>query len=82
MTQIVEPVAATDGHTVSITLSRRVATDIVTFSPHLAERMHELLERNGDGPLNAVEQAELETLVDLAQIKQLLAMALGGGAAA
>jgi hypothetical protein len=63
--------------TVSFTLSRKVAADIVHCSSHLADRLHHLLERNTDGLLNPTEQAELEALADLAQVKQLLAMALG-----
>jgi hypothetical protein len=37
--------------------------------------MHELLERNTDGLLSAVERSELETLVKMAEFAQLLALA-------
>jgi hypothetical protein len=36
--------------------------------------MHELLERNTEGQLNPIERAELETLVQMAQVAQILAM--------
>lgn len=38
--------------------------------------MHELLERNTDGKLTALERAELETLVQMAEFGQILSMAL------
>lgn len=74
MTQVTDPLVADD--MVSLTLPRKVAADIVNCSPHLADRLHYLLQRNGDGPLAPAEQSELEALVDIAQVKQLIAMAL------
>ncbi len=66
--------------TVSIPMRREVAEHIVAYSPVLATRLHHLLDLNGDGLLNPAEQAEVEALVELAQVKQLLAMALEFGA--
>ena len=40
------------------------------------DRMHELLERNTDGTLDAVEREQLETLVEMAQFSQLVSSAL------
>jgi hypothetical protein len=40
--------------------------------------MHALLERNTDGALNPTERGELETLVQMAQFAQVLAMAAQG----
>jgi hypothetical protein len=40
--------------------------------------MHELLEANTDGKLNTIERAELETLVKIAQVSQIIAMAASG----
>jgi hypothetical protein len=42
--------------------------------------MHALLERNTEGTLNATEREELETLVEMAQFAQILAMAVQGAA--
>ena len=80
MTQVVEPITASD--TVSITLPRKLAATLVHHSPAVVDWMHHLLERNTDGLLNPTEQAELEALVELAQVKQLLATALDNGTAA
>ncbi len=80
MTQIADPIA--DSDTVSIKLPRKVAATIVHHSPAVVDWMHHLLERNTDGLLNPTERAELEALVELAQVKQLLALALGDGTAA
>ena len=79
MTQTAEPVVA---DVVSISLSRKLATHLVQYTPTLAERLHRLLARNTNGDLNATEREELEALAELAQVKQLLALALEGGAAA
>jgi hypothetical protein len=61
-----------------LTLPRLVVPDVVTLSDTLTDRMHALLERNTDGALSAVERAELETLVQMAQFGQILSMALRG----
>ena len=81
MTQTAEPLAPA-ADTVSITLPRKVAADIVHCSPHLADRLHHLLARNTNGDLNVTERDELEALAELAEIKQLLALAMGVGAVA
>jgi hypothetical protein len=61
---------------VTVTIPRAIAGEIPSISAQLNERMHELLERNTEGGLNAVERAELETLVQMTQFAQLLAMAV------
>lgn len=48
----------------------------MSLSAKLTDRMHELLERNTDGALSAIEQAELETLVQMSQFGQIVSMAL------
>jgi len=61
---------------ITITLPRSAVGDVVALSASLTERMHDLLERNTDGALSAVERAELETLVEMAQFGQIVSMAL------
>lgn len=50
--------------------------DVLTLLAGLLDRMHELLERNSDNALSAVEQEELKTLVQMAQFGQIVSMAL------
>jgi len=38
--------------------------------------MHELLERNTEGTLTPIERQEVETLVEMAQFSQLVALSL------
>jgi len=59
-----------------LTFPRSVVGDVLTLSDSLQRRMHELLERNTDGSLAPIERAELETLVQMAQFGQILAMAM------
>lgn len=59
---------------VTVTIPRSIAGELPSISAQLNDRMHELLERNTEGNLSAVERAELETLVQMAQFAQLLAM--------
>jgi hypothetical protein len=61
---------------VTVTLPRSAVGDVLALSDALTDRMHELLERNTDGNLTAVERAELETLVKVSQFGQILSMAL------
>ncbi len=61
---------------VTVTLPRAAVGDVLALSDALTDRMHELLERNTDGNLTAVERAELETLVKVSQFGQILSMAL------
>lgn len=42
--------------------------------------MHALFERNADGDLKAAENAELETLVRMAEFRQIISPALGPAA--
>ena len=79
MTQTADPAIA---DLVSISLSRKLATRLVQYSPKLAGRLHHLLARNTNGDLTATEREELEALAELAQLKQLLALALEGGTVA
>lgn len=61
---------------ITVTLPRTLALGIVELSDDLARRMHELLERNTDGLLNPAEQAELDTLVRIAQFGEIISSAL------
>ena len=61
---------------VTLTLPRSVVSDVVSFSADLLDRMHELLEHNTEGTLNALEREELQTLVRMAQFGQIVSMAL------
>ena len=69
--------------TVVLTLPRALVPELPSLSHGLNDRMHALLERNTEGSLSAIEREELETLVEMAQFAQLLAMAAqqgtGGG---
>ncbi|HEY3246242.1 MAG TPA: hypothetical protein VGM03_23100 [Phycisphaerae bacterium] len=62
--------------TVTVTLPRSLASDIPTLADDLTDRMHELLERNTDGALSPAERVELQTLVQMAQFAQILALAV------
>ena len=62
---------------ITVSVPRSVAADIVYLSADLTDRMHALLDRNGDGLLGPTERAELETLVRMSQFGQIVAMALG-----
>jgi hypothetical protein len=73
-------VAAND--TVTVTLPRSTVGGVLALSAELTDRMHELLERNTDGALNAIEKAELETLVQITQFSQMISTALRAGSAA
>lgn len=61
---------------VTVTLPRSAVGDVLSLSAALLDRMHDLLERNADGVLPAVEREELETLVQMAQFGQVVSMAL------
>jgi hypothetical protein len=61
---------------VTLTLPKSAIPDMVSLSATLLERMHELLERNTDGVLSAVEREELDTLVQMAQFGQIVSLAL------
>jgi hypothetical protein len=68
MTQAADPV--------TISVPRKILSDIAHLSAELTDRMHELLERNTDGQLTPSEQSELETLVRMAEFGQIVSMAL------
>lgn len=68
--------ATTDA--VVLTIPRAMIPELPSLSKSLTDRMHALLERNTDGALGAAEREELETLVEMAQFAQILAMAVQG----
>ena len=61
---------------VTISVSRKILSEIAHLSAELTDRMHELLERNTDEQLTASEKSELETLVRVAEFGQIVSMAL------
>ncbi len=67
--------------TVVLTLPRAFLPELPTLARGLNDRMHALLERNTDGALAPIEREELETLVEMAQFAQILAMAAQQGTA-
>lgn len=67
---------------VTLTLPRSMLPELPALAKSLNDRMHELLERNPEGTLVETERAELETLVQVAQVVQILAMAAEGVKAA
>ena len=64
--------------TVILTFPRAIVSELPTLSRSLTDRMHILLERNTEGVLSTEEREELETLVEMAQFAQLVAMAAQG----
>lgn len=64
--------------TLVLTLPRAIVPELPVLSKSLTDRMHALLERNTEGTLTATEREELETLVEMAQFAQILAMAVQG----
>ncbi|QOV89197.1 hypothetical protein [Humisphaera borealis] len=60
----------------TFSVPRKVLSDIAVLSDELTDRMHELLERNTDGLLSEIERKELNTLVNVAQFGQIIALAL------
>jgi hypothetical protein len=68
MVQLADPI--------EFSVPRSVLSDIVRLSDELTDRMHELLERNTDDKLGPTEQAELGTLVRMAEFGQIVLMAL------
>ena len=67
-------VQATDSVTISV--PRTTLASIVEMSSEMTDRMHQLLEKNTDGDLRAHEKAELESLVRIAELGQIAALAL------
>jgi hypothetical protein len=61
-----------------LTIPRAAVPALPALSRGLNDRMHALLERNTEGALTATEREELETLVEMAQFAQILAMAVHG----
>jgi hypothetical protein len=61
---------------VTFSLPRTLLGDIAQLADGLTDRMHDLLEKNTDGRLDAEEKAQLETLVHMAHFGQIVSMAL------
>jgi hypothetical protein len=68
--------SATVADPVTISVPRAVLDELANLSADFVERMHELLERNTDGQLNASEKLELERLVRIAEFGQIISTAL------
>ncbi len=66
--------ASSESEPITVRVPRSIASVLPSLSDDLTNRMHELLERNTEGQLNPIERAELETLVQMAQVAQILAM--------
>lgn len=62
--------------TITITLPRCVVEQISSPSAAMLDRMHDLLERNAEGQLAAVEREELEALVGWVQCSQVMSQIL------
>jgi hypothetical protein len=67
---------------VTLTLPRSMLPELPALAQSLNDRMHELLERNTEGTLGETERAELDILVQVAQVIQVLAMAAQGASPA
>jgi hypothetical protein len=63
---------------ITLTIPRSILPELPSLARGLNDRMHDLLERNTEGALAEIERTELETLVQMAQIAQILAMASNG----
>ena len=61
---------------ITVSVPRDILADIVEVSAGLADRMHELLERNTDGALTPTETSELESIVRIAELGQIATLAL------
>jgi hypothetical protein len=64
--------------TLVLAIPRAVVAELPSLSKDLSHRMHALLERNTEGTLGAAEREGLETLVQMAQLAQILVMAVQG----
>jgi hypothetical protein len=62
--------------TVTVTFPRPVLTGLAGISASITDRLHALLEKNTEGVINATEKQELEGLVRIAQVDQIVTMAL------
>lgn len=61
---------------ITISVPRKLLSEIAQLSSDLTARMHELLERNTDHELGVTERSELETLIQMAEFGQIVSMAL------
>jgi hypothetical protein len=59
---------------ITLTIPEHIARELPQVSAEINDRMHELLERNTDGTLSALERRELETLVRMAHFGQILSL--------
>ena len=61
---------------ITFSVPRDLLRDIRNLSGQLLDRLHDLLERNTQGDLSPTENAELETLVRMAQFSEIVSLAL------
>jgi hypothetical protein len=61
---------------VTFTVPRATLREVTRLTEETKDRMHELLEFNTDGKLTVAERSELEWLVQIAQLNEIMAMAL------
>jgi hypothetical protein len=67
---------------VTFAIPRASIADIPGLWNELTEPLHKLLERNTEGTLNATEDAALRTLIQMAQLSQIISIALQSPSAA
>jgi|GEM_PF-5153818 len=60
----------------TLSLPRKLMSDIAHPCDELNSPMHELLEKNADGALGAMEKAELAAMVRVAEFGQIISTAL------
>ena len=65
--------------TISLAFPRTLIPDVVELSGDMISRMHDLLERNANEELSVNEQEDLQTLVQMAQFSQVIALSLQAG---
>jgi hypothetical protein len=61
---------------ITLTLPRPILAGLSGVSASFADRMHGLLDKNSDGTISAQEKSELEALVRIAQLDQIVTLAL------
>jgi len=66
----------TQGDNITITVPRPVLTGLAGVSASFTNRLHELLEKNTEGTIDAGERRELDLLVRVAQVDQVVTLAL------
>ena len=66
----------TQDDNITITIPRPVLAGLSGISASFTNRMHELLEKNSEGTISAGERRDLELLVRVAQLDQVVTLAL------